>query len=175
MNVRVSKKTLYSFQRMLEDVELAFFLKKFGGGLRRMELTLPKAYLVDNGIFSVSETRYDYGRLLEGAVMQELVKNGLEPNKEIFYWRSNMGREVDFVIREGGNVRQLIQATYASGRDEIGKRETDALIQAGEQLGCRNLIYITWDCEDEIKRNGSIVRCLPLWRWFIDLTYHHSS
>ncbi|MGQ9479605.1 MAG: DUF4143 domain-containing protein [Thermoproteota archaeon] len=39
------------------------------------------------------------GRFLEAAVLQELCKAGLEPNREIFYWRNSTGKEVDFLER----------------------------------------------------------------------------
>jgi len=41
--------------------------------------------------------------------------------------------------------------TYASGRDEVNKREIRALMKAIEELKCKNLLIITWDYEDELE------------------------
>ncbi len=88
------------------------------------------------------------------------------PLSKVFYFRFNEG-EVDFVLKEGVKVRQLIQVTYASGEDEIERRETKALVKASELLKYRELLIITWDYEDELKVNRKIVRCLPLWKWLL--------
>jgi len=169
MNIKVSKKTLYNFQKILEDVEFAFFLRKFDGSLRKIELTIPKVYLIDNGIFRYIANKYDFEKFLEGIVLQEFCKNGYEPNKEIFYWKNSLGKEVDFVIKEGLLIKQLIQVTYASRKDEVEKREINALIKASEQLKCENLLTITWDYEDEVKINNKIIRFVPLWKWILKL------
>ncbi|RLF60579.1 MAG: AAA family ATPase, partial [Thermoplasmata archaeon] len=75
--------------------------------------------------------------------------------------------EVDFVIREGMKIKQLIQVTYASGRDEIEKREIKSLIKASNELKCKNLEIITWDYEDEINLDGKTIECIPLWKWLL--------
>ncbi|MGQ9596385.1 MAG: hypothetical protein ACUVUS_03200 [Thermoproteota archaeon] len=49
------------------------------------------------------------------------------------------------MLKEWLNIKQLIQVTYASGRDEIDRRENRALMKASEQLGCKELLIITWD------------------------------
>lgn len=168
IGVSVSRKTLYNFQKILEDVGLVYFLRKYGRSVRKVELTLPKAYLVDNGVYRFVEGRKDYGRLLEGLTFQELVKSGLEPNREIFYWE-RAGKEVDFVIKREGRVRQLIQTTYASSREEVEEREIESLIKAGEELNCDDLLVITWDYEDQLEVGGWKVRFLPLWKWALGL------
>ncbi len=86
IGVSVSRKTLYNFQKILEDVGLVFFLRKYDKSVRKVEMTLPKVYLVDNGIYRFMEGKKDYERLLEGLVFQEFVKSELEPNREVFYW-----------------------------------------------------------------------------------------
>ena len=167
MGVSVSKRTLYGFQKILEDVGLVIFLRKFDRSVRRIEMTLPKVYLVDNGIYRFMEGRR-YGRLLEGLVFQELAKSGFEPNRDIFYWEKG-GREVDFVVKERDRVEQLIQVTYASGRDEVERREIASLAKAGEYFGCRDLLVVTWDYEDRVRIDGVEIRFVPAWKWAINL------
>lgn len=82
-----------------------------------MELSLPKAYVIDNGIYSFTTYKHDIGVLMESFVFQELIKQGLEINKNLFYLENNY--EVDFVIEKNTKIRQLIQVGYASGKDEI--------------------------------------------------------
>ncbi|MGC9149613.1 MAG: hypothetical protein ACP5FX_00650 [Candidatus Micrarchaeia archaeon] len=57
-------------------------------------------------------------------VFIELKKQELENDiSSIFYFKNTQGKEVDFVIKEGLKVKQLVQVTYASSEDEIEKRE----------------------------------------------------
>ena len=101
---------------------------------------------------------------MESVVFVELVRKGLKPNKNLFYYKSN-GYEVDFVIRK--EKTKSIQVTYASGKEEIENREIKSLIKASEELKCKDLLIITWDYEDEITINNKKIRCLPLWKWLL--------
>ncbi|KAA0004433.1 MAG: ATP-binding protein [Thermoplasmata archaeon] len=166
-NVKSSKTTLYNFQKIVEDVGFAFLLKKYEKSLRKIEMSIPKVYIVDNGIASFLEGKVEMGKLMENFVFLELVKRGFEPNREIFYWKDYQQREVDFVLKKGSKAKQLVQVTYASERDEIGNREIKSLLKAGELLKCKNLICITWDYEEEKVTGKRKIRFIPLWKWAI--------
>ena len=53
-------------------------------------------------------------------------------------------------MKEGNEIKELIQVTYASRRDKVEKREIKALEKAGKELGCKKKTVITWDYEEEI-------------------------
>lgn len=162
--IKISKKTLYAFQKIVEDVNFGFFLKKFEWSKKKVELSMPKFYLIDNALYTYFQ-REDLGKLLENIVFLELIKNGFAPNGDFFYWRNAQGDEVDFVMKEGIRIKNLIQVTYSSGKDEIDKREIEALIKASVKLKCKDLLIITWDYEDELRLENRRVRFLPLWKW----------
>ncbi|RLF30478.1 MAG: AAA family ATPase, partial [Thermoplasmata archaeon] len=88
------------------------------------------------------------------------------PLLEFFYLKFTDG-EIDFVLKEGLEIKQLIQVTYASGRDEIERREIKSLVKAGNELKCKDLLLITWDYEDELKVDNKTIRCAPLWEWLL--------
>jgi len=165
--IKVSKNTLYEFQKFLMDINMIFFLKKYSRSIRKIELSLPKTYIVDNGLYTFTIYKYEKGILMESFVLQELVKRGYEPNINIFYLRDN-NYEIDFIIRRGLNIEQLIQVTYASDRDEIERREIKALIKGSKLLGCKNLTLITWTYEDKMKVNNRIIKITPLWKWLLE-------
>ena len=52
--------------------------------------------------------------------------------------------------------------TYASGKDEIEKRDIKGFEKEGEGFGCKKKTVITWDYEEE----GEIV-FVPLWKWLL--------
>ena len=56
---------------------------------------------------------------------------------------------MDFVLKRGLKIEQLIQVTYASSEEEVDVREERALIKASEELNCEDMLVITWDYEAE--------------------------
>jgi predicted AAA+ superfamily ATPase len=92
---------------------------------------------------------------------------GIIGKTKVFYWKDYQQHEVDFVIKEGLKVKQLIQVTYASSKREIEKREIRSLLKASELLKCKNLLCITWDYEDELKINSKKIVFEPLWKWLL--------
>ena len=150
---------------------LLFFIEKFSFKLKEQILAPRKVYCVDNGIINTVSFKFskDLGRLMENCVSIRLIKNKLNThNLDVFYWKDYQQREVDFVLKEGLIVKQLIQVTYASDKDEIEKREIKSLIKASNELNCKDLLIITWDYEDEIISDNKKIKCIPLWRWLLE-------
>lgn len=172
--VKLSLDSVERFSRYFEIARLFLFVPKFSYSLSQQVLTQKKVYCIDNGFFhafgfKVSE---NIGKLMENLVAIELFrrKNYWFNDWEIFYWKDYQQREVDFVVKEGLNFKQLIQVTYASGMDEIEKREINGLIKSSYELKCNNLIVITWDYEDELKIEDKTIRFLPLWKWILQVS-----
>ncbi|MBC7091922.1 MAG: ATP-binding protein, partial [Nitrososphaeria archaeon] len=109
------------------------------------------------------------GSLMENLTAVELqrIKSYWFKEWEIYYWRNSQHDEVDFVIKEGQQVKKLIQVTYASGKDEVEKREIRSLIKASELLECKNFQVITWDYEEKIKVDEKEIQFTPLWKWLL--------
>ena len=164
---KVSNKTLYQYSSYLEEVLFSFMLRKFYFSQKKSLLSMPKVYINDVGICNYSEFSENTGRLMENLVFLELKKLELGNIIEVYYWKDYQQREVDFVVREGVKVRELIQVTYATGRDEIEKREIKGLLKASEELRCKNLSVITWDYEGEEGFKNRKIKFIPLWRWLL--------
>jgi Predicted ATPase (AAA+ superfamily) len=113
--------------------------------------------------------REDLGSMMENIVAVELLRRRSywSRDMEVYYWKDYQQHEVDFVLKKGTEIRQLIQVTYASSRNEVERRELDSLLRAGELLNCRNLIVITWDYEDEESMGNRDIKFVPLWRWLL--------
>lgn len=162
-NVKVGKNLLYSFQKILSDIQFAFYLRKYHADGSARKLSIPKVYLVDNGLYSFVEYKRDLGKLMENFVLLELVKAGHEVNKDVFYFEDK-NAEVDFVIKKD-KVEELIQVSYES--EKIEEREYRNLIQASNLLNCNNLTIITWGLEDKMDIEGKEIRLIPLWKWLL--------
>jgi len=167
--VKIGKSTLYDYVEKLQDTLAVFFVKKYSEKISLRESWPKKIYICDTGISKVIRFSEDLGKLMENVVFIELMRKTNEnPILEIFYFKVE-GSEVDFVLKEGLKVKQLIQVTYSSSKDEIEKREIKSLLKASELLKCKDLLVITWDYEDEIKIENRKVIFKPLWKWLLGL------
>ena len=165
--------TLSKWVKALCEVYLLFVIERFSFKLKKPIYAPKKVYCIDNGLitsigFRISENK---GRLMENLVAIELLrrKSYWHNNWEVNYWKDYQQREVDFVIKEGLKVKQLIQVTYASSKDEIEQRELRSLVKASEVLNCKDLLVITWDYENEEEFKGKKIKFLPLWKWLLGI------
>ncbi|MEM0243217.1 MAG: ATP-binding protein [Candidatus Aenigmatarchaeota archaeon] len=172
IGLKCSKSTLIKFLKYAEEIFFLFPIEIFSFSIKEKRQYPKKFHVVDNGIIRAiyPEAEESFGRLIENCVAIELLRRKYAKKIEINYWREygkRDGSEVDFVIKEGLEIKQLIQVTYASNKDEIEKREIRALIKASEQLKCKDLLIITWDYEDEINVENKTIKCIPLWKWLL--------
>jgi predicted AAA+ superfamily ATPase len=124
-----------------------------------------KVYGYDIGVINALKykTGRDVGRLMENLVAVELIRRELD----FYYYKSLNGKEVDFVIKQGQKIVQLIQVCYDIDHYATRKRELTSLVKAGKDLGCDHLTILTWDDQGEEKHAGLRVNLLPLWRWLL--------
>ena len=165
-NIKVSKKSLYAYLSYVEDSLAIFLLEKWSPQMKEQRLSPKKIYLCDNGL--VFRQREELGRLMENTVFLQLKRmQNLNPLLEVYYWKDYQQREVDFILKEGGRITQLLQVTSAGSREEVREREVSNLVAASRLLKCRNLKVITWDYEKREKLNGKQLYFVPLWKWLL--------
>jgi len=174
LGISVSKNTLYNYLEYAHDAYIVFPLKKFSYSLREIDKSIPKIYVIDNGLLNVVSfnATENIGRLMENIVFLALRRKYKE-NQELFYYQDPQGYEIDFLIKEGPKIKELIQVTYASEFDEINPREYRALIKASGLFKQAKLTIITWDYEDTktIKWFGkeALINFVPLWKWLLKI------
>jgi predicted AAA+ superfamily ATPase len=164
--------TISDWVHGLEEAYLIAKLERFSFKLKQSFIAPKKVYCIDNGLIGVVGflTSENTGRLMENLVAIELLRrrNYWFDDWEIYYWKDHQQNEVDFVVKEKSAIKQLIQVTYASSKDEIEKREIKSLIKASELLKCKDLLVITWDYEDELKIENKKIILKPLWKWLLE-------
>lgn len=162
--------TTEKYIKYLEEAYIIFSLRRYSAKAIKRIKSPKKVYTVDNGFISAKAIQHspDKGKLMENLVFMELLKKGFECNRDLFYYKTRNNREVDFAIKKGTAVSELIQASYQTGNAETKKRETKALIEAGEELKCDDLMIITWDEEAEEKVSRKTIKFVPLWKWLME-------
>jgi predicted AAA+ superfamily ATPase len=162
--------TIRRFSYSLETANLIFFTKRFSWSVKEQENSPRKVYSVDVGISNAIGFRFreNLGKVAENLVAVELRrKMAQNPSIEVFYWKDIGQREVDFVVKEGLRVKQLIQVCWDPTDEATRKRELKGLARAMEGFKLREGLVLTEDFEGEEMINGRRVRFVPLWKWLI--------
>jgi len=170
--LKISASTIEKFSGYLEQAYLVFFLKRFSFKVREQEKSPRKVYAVDTGLSNVAGFRFSAkaGRLAENAVFLELKRRqAFRPEMELYYWKDIHHREVDFVIKEGMAVRQLIQVCWNMEDMKTRDRETRSLLKAMAELKTDEALIITEDEEAVQETEGRTIKVIPLWKWLLQL------
>ena len=164
-----SDHTAKNYLSYLNESYLIFFINKLSFKPKEVERSPKKVYCIDPGMIRAVTMREDIGSIMENLVAVELLRRRSYWSRdiEVYYWKDYQQHEVDFVIKDGAEIKKLIQVTYASSRDEVERRELNSLIRASELLKCGNLLVITWDYEEEENIDNRAVKFLPLWKWLL--------
>jgi hypothetical protein len=162
--------TVQKFIGYLEEPYLFQHVTRYTTKLKNNQKTAHKIYIIDNGFIKARsfELSPNYGRLLENLVFVELLRRDLKPELDIFYYRTRNDREIDFLIRKGHQIDQLIQVCYDIQQPKTLKRELDALVEAAIELKCTNLFVITWDHEEWIEINSFKIKLIPAYQWLLN-------
>ena len=134
--------------------------------MKKTELSIPKIFINDTGLVNFSSMNFseNLGKITENAVFLELLRK----EREIFYLKAATKEEADFVVKEGGKIKQVFQVCYDLSEPEVRKREIKSLIKAGKELKCNNLFIITWDYEAEEKIKNKKIKFIPVWKWLLE-------
>ena len=164
-----SVNTVQSYVRYLEDTYLIFHLDMFSFKQREQIKSPKKMYVIDTGMANAVSFKFseDIGNMMENTVAVELLrqKSNSISRIEVYYWKDTQHREIDFVIKEGPDISQLIQVCYNINDLKTRERELRSLVGAAKELNCNNLLVITWDYDNTEEYNGNSIRYVPLWKW----------
>ena len=166
-----SVNTTKKYMDYLHEPYLFYYLPRYNNKLKIMKKAPRKVYVVDNGFvaakaFSLSD---NLGRLLENQVFVELLRNGYDTDRTMFYYRSRNDKEVDFVLRKGTHIDQLVQVCYDLSSPKTEKREVDSLTECAEELNCSNLVIVTNNEERTIEKDGYRIDVVPVAKWSVSL------
>lgn len=166
-----SVNTVKKYINFLEEGFLFFQLNKFSYKIKEQVSSNKKLYCIDNGFvkakgISFSENK---GKLFENLTAIELVRRSNIDHSEIYYWKNQQQEEVDFVVKKGLTVTELIQVCLNLDNPKTYKREIRGLIKAAQEMKCSELKILTEKTErvEEIKKDNNIykVEITPLYKW----------
>jgi predicted AAA+ superfamily ATPase len=163
--------TVERYLRFLEEAFLFFSVRRFSFKVSRQTRSNRKIYCVDNGLVTSASFRFskDLGKLYENLVAIALRKGQLRGDLDFYFWKGSRQEEVDFVVKRGLEVAQLIQVCLDVDQPKTRHREVRSLLRASRELGCRDLLVLTETAEREEKASWygieGEVRFAPLRKW----------
>ena len=95
-------------------------------------------------------------------------KNYFKLFTEVYCWRDYTDREVDFVLKKGTKIIELIQVCQDLTNIETKEREIKSLLSAGKELRCDVLTIVTASEENVEKFAGKQIKFIPLWKWLLE-------
>ncbi len=150
---KAGKDTLYNYLEHLEDTFLIYTVPIFTESLRTSETTSKKIYAVDNGLINANTFNFslNFGKLLENQVYLDLRRQ----KKEIFYYNTAEGYEVDFITKDQEGHYEMIQVVWDQSDLLTFEREERALKSAEKELGIKGRI-VDWEnylksCDKDIR------------------------
>lgn len=169
-----SSHTIEKYLSYLEESFILFSLSRFSYKVKEQLSSNKKIYCIDNGFIQAKSFKAspDLGKLYENLVACKLKKEEVDGELKFYYWKNQQQEEVDFILQEGLKVRQLIQVCFDITNLETKNREIRALIKAGKELKCDDLLIITEDAEsvEKVKWFGdkATIKYIPLWKWLLE-------
>ncbi len=118
-----SVNTIKNYIEYLENSWLFFTVNVYDYSVKRQQIAAKKTYCIDTGLANAVGFNFsaNTGRLIENLVFLALRRK----EREIFYYTTPAGFEVDFYIPE---QRLLIQVTQNMNKSSTREREVRALV-----------------------------------------------
>ncbi len=163
---KIGVETVKNYLNYMETAFLTFNVPIFSYKLKDQMKYPRKIYCIDTGLRNAVSFRFmeDKGKQYENIVAVELKRQG----KEIYYWKSEKHLEVDFVIKENLEPKQLIQVSWNIENSKTKNRETKALAAAMDEFNLNYGVIITEDYENEEHIGEKQIIYKPLWKWLLE-------
>ncbi|MBO3800624.1 MAG: ATP-binding protein [Candidatus Brockarchaeota archaeon] len=162
LDVKVDTKTLINYVNYMSQAFLIFTLQKFSYSEREKAVSPKKIYVIDLAFSNLFEKPLDLGRKMENLVFIELLRRLQNRTSQVFYHTTKDGKEIDFIIKTGGRIEQMIEVCY-----EVDEEHVKKVVKAGEELKCKKLLCITRDQEGEISVKNMKIEYVPIWKWLL--------
>ena len=163
-----SQHTAENYINYLRQTYLLVGINKFSFKARE-RVRAEKMYLIDPALLTQQEnnlTGDNIGWRLENIVYLELLRRRKMADVDIYYYRTKY--EIDFVLSNGLNVRELIQVSAFVDKEKTFKRECTALVKGSKELKCDNLTLITMGESNNHEVEGVQINEVNIIEWLLN-------
>ena len=154
-----SKTTLEKYLGYLKSAYLVLELQRYSHKFKEQLKAPRKSYVIDLGFVNPVNSAFDdSARRFENLVFLGMMRKISAEDQRLYYYRTDKGLEVDFVMKAGHQVKALVQAAYVLERSDTFERETAALAAAGAELDCKELLIVTRYPVEDVSRRKLMVQ-----------------
>ncbi len=157
--------TIKNYLNILEDVYLIHSLPKFDFSVKKQIYNPNKYYISDLGFYNAIGFKFseNIGKSLENIVFEQLLRS----NKELYYWKTQNGMEIDFVIKENTKLKNAYQVTYTLTTENRDReiRSLTALLKENNDINC---YILTYEQEETINHKNGKIEVIPIWKWLLE-------
>lgn len=135
---KIGKDTIHNYLSYIEDAFLVFSVPVYTESERLKQNVPKKIYAIDNGLINANSIGANqlYNKFLENQVYIDLRRQG----KQVYFYHTSEGYEVDFVTVAKNGDRELIQVCWDMDDAATAEREKRALAAAEKELGVNGKI-----------------------------------
>jgi len=162
-DVGLPQPTVHRYLNLLETSYLVVRLPAYAVNRTKRLIKSPKLYWSDTGLaIHLSGGLEPAGAHLENLILHDMIvwRDTRSDNSELFYWRTAIGEEVDFVIEAGDRLLPI--EIKASSRPRIS--DTRGLRVFRSEYGSKALPGLLLHTGSEVKWITQDVLALPWWR-----------
>ena len=161
--VALNDKTIKDYLSYFANAYLLFTVDAHGFSVGEQIRSPKKVYAIDTGLAAATAFSFteNLGHYLENLVFLELKRRG----KEVFYYKTAGGLEVDFAVREGSKLRELIQVARDMKTEKTRARELKALLKAMDETHLTAGTVITYEDDEEISEEEKTIRVVSAYHY----------
>ena len=163
---RFSKSFVSDCLRWFEDAYFLFPVLIYDSSQSRQHANPRKMYCVDHSLVtSVSSgIMINSGHLLENLAFVHLRRK----SPDVYYYRTNSGKEVDFLWVGPDGDRHLVQVSETLAAPETRQRELASLTEAMRELGLEEGSLVTRNESELIQTEDRTITVVPAWQFLLD-------
>lgn len=157
--MKVGRETLSQYMEWMQDAYFFFSVPAYDASFSERERMMQKVYCVDHAMAASLGSHILKNR---GQMLENMVFTGLRrATKEIYYYKTKQGYEVDFLAILPDGRKMLVQACESLDDETTKAREIRALNAAMEETGLRHGWILSDSHREEIEVAGGAIHCLP--------------
>lgn len=157
-----SVNTIKSYIDHMANSWLVFTMNLYDFSVKRQQIAPKKIYCIDSGLSNTVGFGFsaNTGKLLENLVFLVL----RQQTKEVYYYTTPAGLEVDFYLPE---KQQLVQVTQTLENPTTRERELRALAEAARSLKVKSALILSNSNEDGVELDGIQVEICSTAEWLL--------
>lgn len=165
-----SPHTVQNYIGHLKEAYLLTGIRKYSSKSKQ-RMVGEKLYAIDVTMMNRRDNAMageNLGWRLETIVLSHLMRLCKREGWDVYYLNDRSG-ECDFVVCHGHRVLQCIQVSYDITSPKTRQREIAGLLLAHKQTHCTDLLLLTDHHEEDVEKNGHVIRIRPVYAWCAEL------